>query len=70
MQLDNKLFSSIRGNRMDNLVRFIDFELRLDRDFGIGKLALKNARTTTSGNNMFAKKTLVYSIPDFNLTGG
>ena len=70
MQIDRKIFPSMRGNRMDNLVRYIDYELRLDRSFGIGKLALKNARTTTSGNSSFAKKTLVYSVPDFNLTGG
>ena len=70
MRLDRKIYPSIRGNRMDNLIRFIDYELRLDRNFGIGKMALKNARTTTSGNSMFAKKTLTYSIPDFNLIGG
>lgn len=67
MALDRAKFGSMRGNRLNNLIRYIDFALRLDRDFGIGKLELKNVRTTTSGNASFAKKTLTYSIPDFNL---
>lgn len=67
MALDRTKFKDMRGNRLNNLIRYIDFALRLDRDFGIGKLELKTARTTTSGNTTFAKKTLTYSIPDFNL---
>lgn len=69
MPLDRSKFKDMRGNRLDNLIRYIDFALRLDRDFGIGRLELKNARTTTAGNASFAKKTLTYSIPDFNLAG-
>lgn len=68
MALDRKKFK-MRGNRLNNLIRYVDYALRLDRDFGIGKMALKNARTTTSGNSNYAKKTLTYLIPDFNLTG-
>lgn len=68
MPLDRVKFKGIRGNRLDNLIRYIDYTLRLDRDFGIGKMELKNARTTTSGNAEFAKKTLTYLIPDFNLS--
>ena len=66
---DRSKFKDMRGNRLNNLIRYIDFALRLDRDFGIGRLELKNARTTTAGNASFAKKTLTYSIPDFNLAG-
>lgn len=69
MILDRSKFGNIRGNRLNNLIRYIDFALRLDRDFGIGRLELKNVRTTTAGNASFAKKTLTYSIPDFNLVG-
>lgn len=69
MSLDRKQFKGMRGNRLNNLVRFVDHTLRLDRDFGIGRMALKNARTTTSGNANYAKKTLTYLIPDFNLNG-
>ena len=69
MELDRGKFKGLRGNRMNNLIRFIDYSLRLDRDFGIGQMELKSARTTQPGNNMFAKKTLTYWIPDLNLVG-
>lgn len=67
MSLDRAKFPGVRGNRINNLLRYIDMALRLDRDFGIGKLELKSVRTTTSGNSSFAKKTMTYLIPDFNL---
>jgi hypothetical protein len=67
MPLDGKIFKGVSGNRMNNLIRYADLSLRGDRDFGIGKLELKNVRTVTSGNISFAKKMLTYSIPDFNL---
>lgn len=69
MPLDRAKFPGVRGNRVNNLLRYIDMALRQDRDFGIGKLELKNVRTTTAGNSSFAKKTMTYLIPDFNLVG-
>lgn len=67
MSLDSKMFKGLGGNRMNNLIRYADLSLRESRDFGIGQLELKNVRTMTSGNSDFAKKTLVYAMPDFNI---
>lgn len=67
LRLDHQLFPGMQGNRMDNLVRYIDLALRGDRDFGIGPLTLKTVRTTSSGNSAFAKKTITYLIPNFNV---
>lgn len=66
MPLDPKIFKGMSGNRLNNLLRYADLSLRGDREFGIGKLELKNVRTVSSGNAGFAKKTLTYFIPDFN----
>ena len=70
MSLDTRVFKGMSGNRLNNLLRYADMSLRGDRDFGIGKLELKNVRTVASGNTAFAKKMLTYSIPDFNLNRG
>lgn len=70
MGLDRRKFIGLPGNRMNNLLRYIDRSLRLSRDFGIGQLELKNVRTVTSGNPDYAKKTITYMIPDFNLDRG
>lgn len=67
MKPDRKQLVGLSGNRMNNLVRYIDKALRLNRSFGIGALELKNVRTMTSGNSSFAKKTITYAVPDFNV---
>lgn len=67
MKLNRQIFKGVKGNRINNLIRQADKTLRGSRDFGIGKLELKNVLTVTSGNTAFAKKVLTYSIPNFNL---
>lgn len=67
MKLDGTIFRGWTGNRMNNLVRYVDLQLRGDRDFGIGRLELKNVRTVSSGNPNFAKKQITYKIVDFNV---
>lgn len=67
MKLDKKIFTGWVGNRMNNLIRYIDLQLRGNRDFGIGQLELKSVRTVASGNINFAKKQIMYQIPDFNI---
>lgn len=70
MKIDRKILKGYKGNRVNNLIRYADFSLRGDRDFGIGPLQLKSVRTVTAGNSDFAKKTLTYAIPDFNKLRG
>lgn len=57
-------FKGIKGNRLDNLCRYIDYELRDDRDFGIGKLEMRRCEPESVPKN-FAAKLITYKSPDF-----
>ena len=57
-------FSGIKGNRLDNLCRYIDLVLRGSRDFGIGELQLQDCMLNTVPDD-FISKMLVYEIQDY-----
>lgn len=57
-------YPGIKGNRLDNLCRYIDLALRGSRDFGIGRLQLEDC-TIDAVPDDFVSKMLVYKIPDF-----
>lgn len=65
MDLDTSIFVGCVGNRMSNLVRYIDLAIRGSKDFGIGTPDLTQVKTVPSGNNEVCKKTLLYRINDF-----
>lgn len=65
MRLDPKIFKGIQGNRRDNLVREIDYLIRDNQEFGIGKPTLKSIRTITVGSNKYSAKVMEYVIKDF-----
>lgn len=44
VDIDHKKFVGMRGNRIDNLARFIDKQLNGNRDFGIGELKPEDIR--------------------------
>lgn len=57
-------YPGIKGNRLDNLCRYVDLALRGSRDFGIGRLQLDDC-TIDAVPDDFVSKMLVYRIPDF-----
>lgn len=59
-----KNFKGLKGNRRDNLARFVDKMLNGSRDFGIGRLDLVRAETTNVPYR-FTCKTLTYEIHGF-----
>ena len=64
MKLSPSLFKGYKGNRRDNIVRYVDKLINGSYDFGIGKLDLVNVRTVTTANK-FAGKLLTYAVYDF-----
>lgn len=64
MTLDAKKFKGVKGNRRDNLARRIDLILNGSREFGIGRLQLASARTS-SVPDAFTSKLLTYEVVDF-----
>lgn len=65
MDISNQTLPGYVGNRVSNLVRYIDLVLRGRRDFGIGRLDMPTVRTVASGNQNVCKKEIRYSIPNF-----
>ena len=57
-------FPGVKGNRLDNICRYVDLALRGSRDFGIGRLQLDDC-TIDAVPDDFVSKMLVYKIPDF-----
>lgn len=67
MKLDHKIFKGIKGNRRDNLVRYIDLLLNDSDLFGIGKLTLQSVKSISSSNPEFTMREMTYVVPDFNI---
>lgn len=66
MKLNSSTYRGVKGNRRDNLVRYIDRLLSDSMFMGIGRLKLKNVRTMTPINR-FSVREMTYIIPDFNI---
>lgn len=66
MTLNRQMFKGIRGNRRDNLVRFVDKVLNNSEFLGLGALKLHSVRTVTPINS-FTIREITYEIPDFNI---
>ena len=64
MSLTPSLFKGMKGNRRDNLVRYIDKLLNGSYEFGIGRLDATNIRTVTTANK-FSGKLITYMVADF-----
>jgi len=64
MSLKGSGFSGLKGNRKDNLARFVDLCINNSTEFGIGKIGLDTAIT---GNvpDTYTSKILTYYVPDF-----
>lgn len=67
MDISSRNLPGYVGNRVSNLVRYIDLVLRGRRDFGIGRLQMPTVRTVASGNQNICKKEIRYAIPDFRV---
>lgn len=67
MDISSRHLPGYVGNRMSNLVRYIDLVLRGRRDFGIGRMQMPSVRTVASGNQNICKKEIRYTIPDFRV---
>lgn len=67
MDISNRILPGYVGNRISNLVRYIDLVIRGRRDFGIGRMQMPTIRTVASGNQNVCKKEIRYSIPDFRV---
>ena len=69
MKLDSLIFKGVRGNRRDNLIRYIDLIVRKMNNLGIGKVQL-TSRTPVSpisiGSTDYTAKQLVYEMPNFD----
>lgn len=61
MRLDKKIFKGVRGNRRDNLVRYIDLLLRESKEFGIKPLELQSVVSATVPSK-FTSKLMTYDI--------
>lgn len=68
MQLDNKIFKGIKGNRRDNVIRYIDKILNGSNHFGIGRLELANVVPITVSKR-YTGRALAYYVYDFNHKG-
>ncbi len=66
MTLNRQTFKGIKGNRRDNLVRFVDKVLNNSEFLGLGALKLHSVKTVTPINN-FTIREITYEIPDFNI---
>lgn len=66
MTLNRQMFKGIKGNRRDNLVRFVDKVLNNSEFLGLGALKLHSVRTVTPINS-FTIREITYEIPDFNI---
>lgn len=64
MKLTPSLFKGVRGNRRDNIVRYIDLLLNGSKEFGIGKLELKRVNTAVVPEKL-TSKLLTYKVVDF-----
>lgn len=65
MQLDNKIFKGIKGNRRDNVIRYIDTLMNGNNNFGIGKVELMSVSPITVSKR-YTGRALVYYVYDFN----
>ena len=68
MKLDRTLFKGYKGNRRNNIVKYIDKLLNGSDDFGIGALQLQSVSNITLPSN-FTGKQLIYTVPSFNRKG-
>lgn len=66
MALNRQTFKGIRGNRRDNIVRFVDRVLNNSEFLGLGALKLRSVKTVTPIND-FTIREIEYEIPDFNI---
>ena len=66
MNLIRQMFKGIKGNRRDNLGRFVDNVLNNYEFLGLGALKLHSVRTVTPINS-FTIREITYEIPDFNI---
>lgn len=57
-------FKGVKGNRLDNLCRYVDLYLRGSRDYGIGALQIQDCLLNAVPQD-FVSKMLVYEIKDF-----
>lgn len=62
--IDKKLFRGLKGNRRDNIARYVDVLLNGSREFGVGKLVLQSAAPATVPEK-FTSMLLTYEIRDF-----
>ena len=65
MDLRGQGFIGLKGNRRDNLIRFIDLLISNSQDYGIGRLNLESAITAKVPDD-FTSKLLTYVTPNFS----
>lgn len=66
MDLDGLKFDGIIGNRIDNLVRYIDKLLNKSDFMGVGALKLSSIKTLTPINGLTLRK-ITYVVPEFKI---
>jgi len=64
MSLKGRGFIGVKGNRKDNLARFVDLCINNSSEFGIGRIGLDTAITGNVPDG-YTSKVLTYSVPDF-----
>lgn len=64
MHLNHKTFKGLKGNRRDNLIRYVDKLLNGER-FGIGKMELVGMRAINTPQN-YTGVLCAYRLYDFN----
>lgn len=64
MSLRGAGFKGLKGNRKDNLARFVDLCINNSTEFGIGEIGLDTA-ITSNVPDTYTSKLLTYSVPDF-----
>lgn len=62
-------FQGVKGNRLDNLCRYVDMCLRGKNEYGIGSLQIKECLLNSVPED-FVSKMLVYEIKDFAVDRG
>lgn len=65
MSMKGSGFAGLKGNRRDNIVRYIDKALHNSGDFGIGDIVLQGISSVTVPKS-FTAKMLHYTVPDFS----
>lgn len=64
MDLQSTIFKGMRGNRVDNLTRYIDLLINGSRLFGIGELE-PYSNKIFKVSDQYVTRVLTYNIPNF-----